>query len=83
MSAARSLGCVAYGFRYLLVTPDGEPHDPSGFVTAVPNWNEGEELTLGDGRRLRIVHINLELDEDALETLYEQGINGVWVVEPV
>jgi hypothetical protein len=28
------------------------------------------------------VHINLELDEDALDLLYEQGINGMWIVEP-
>jgi hypothetical protein len=29
------------------------------------------------------VHINLELDEDAPDTLYEQGINGMWIVEPI
>ena len=49
----------------------------------MPYWKEGEVLTLGDGQRLRIVHINLELDDDALELLYEQGINGMWIVEPV
>ncbi len=38
---------------------------------------------LGDAQRLRIVHINLELDEDALDLLYEQGINGMWIVEPL
>ena len=74
---------MPYGFKYLLVTPDGEPHNPAAFVTAVPNWEVGEVLTLGDGQRLRIVHINLELDEDALEELYEQGINGMWIVEPL
>ena len=74
---------MAYGFKSLLVTPDGEPHDPAAFVTAVPNWREGEVLTLGDGERLRIVHINLELDDDALEQLYEQSINGVWIAEPL
>jgi hypothetical protein len=73
---------VPYGFKYLLVTPDGEPHNPAAFVTAIPNWKTGEVLTLGDGQRLRIVHINLDLDDDRLEELYERGINGMWIVEP-
>jgi hypothetical protein len=74
---------MPFGFRYLLVTPDGEPHDPAAFVTAIANWKVGEALTLGNGQRLRIVHINLDLDEDRLEELYEQGINGMWIVEPM
>ena len=74
---------MAYGFKYMHVTPDGEPHDPAVFTTAVPNWSVGEVLTLGSGQQLRIVHINRELDEDALDTLYEQGINGMWIVEPI
>jgi len=68
-------------FKFLLVTGDGEPIDPAVFVTAVPNWKVGEVLMLGDGQRLRILHINLELDADALEQLYEQGINAVSTVE--
>jgi len=68
-------------FKFLLVTADGEPHDPVVFVTAIPNWKVGDVLMLGDGQRLRILHINLELDADALEQLYEQGINGVSTVE--
>jgi hypothetical protein len=65
--------------RFLLVDRDGQTTNPAAFVTAVPNWSESEVLTLGDGQSLRIVHINLELDEDALEQLYEQGINRIWV----
>jgi hypothetical protein len=57
-----TIAAMAYGFRYLLVTPDGEPHNPAALVTAVPNWEEGEILALGGGEQLRIVHINLELD---------------------
>jgi hypothetical protein len=33
---------------------------------------------LGDRQRLRIVHINLDLDDDGLEELYGRGINGMW-----
>jgi hypothetical protein len=25
-------------FRYLLVLPDGEPHDKASWATVVPNW---------------------------------------------
>jgi hypothetical protein len=28
------------------------------------------------------MHINLDLDNDRLEELYERGINGIWIVEP-
>ena len=47
---------MPYGFKYLLVTPDGEPHNPAAFVTAVPNWKEGELITLGNGQRTATVY---------------------------
>jgi hypothetical protein len=70
-------------FRFLLVLLDGTPLDPAVFVTAIPNWRVGEECMLGDGSRFRILDINTEVDVDGLEELYERGINGIWMVEPV
>ncbi len=67
---------MPYGFKYLLVTPDGRPHDPAAFVTAIPNSKEGEELMLGDGQRLRIVHINLELTKRHLRSCTSRGSMG-------
>jgi hypothetical protein len=69
-------------FRNLLVLPDGAVNDPAVFITPMPNYDVGETFMLGDGERLRILHINLELDEDALDVLYAQGIHGMWIVEP-
>ncbi len=73
---------MPYGFTYLLVTPTVS-RTTGRIRHRDPNWKADEILTLGDGRRLRIVPINLELDDDSLEELYEQGINGMCVVEPV
>jgi hypothetical protein len=70
-------------FRNLLVLADGEINDPALFITPVPNYDVGEVFMLGDGEQLRIVHLDLELDEVAVEHLYQQGINGIWIVEPV
>jgi hypothetical protein len=70
-------------FRNLLVLPDGEINDPAVFTTPVPNYDVGEVFMLGDGEQLRIVHLDLELDEAAVEHLFQQGINGIWIVEPV
>jgi hypothetical protein len=67
---------MACGFKYLLVLPDGEPHDTCRLRHAIPNWEVGEVLTLGDGQRLRIAHINLDLDDARLEELCEQGSTG-------
>jgi len=70
-------------FKYLLALPDGEPPDPTAFVTAVPNWSVGEEFMVSRGGRFRILGINDEIDVDGLEELYERGINGIWMVERV
>jgi hypothetical protein len=70
-------------FRNLLVLPDGEINDPAVFLTPVPNYDVGEVFMLADGEQLRIVHLDLELDEDAVGHLYQQGINGIWIVEPL
>jgi hypothetical protein len=69
---------VGWGFKYLLVQPDGEPADPAAFLTAVPNWSVGEEFMVSNGDRYRIVAINNEIDVEGLEDLYERGINGIW-----
>jgi hypothetical protein len=49
----------------------------------VPNYDVGEVFMLGDGEQLRIIHLDLKLDEAAVEHLYQEGINGIWIVEPV
>ena len=66
-------------FRYLLVLPDGEPHDPPSWATVVPNWSVGETIMLGEGEQLRILGIETEI---AVE-LVDHGFNGVFIVEPV
>ena len=66
-------------FRSLLVDRDGEPTDPAAFVTAVPNWSEGELITVGAGEQLRILATQPDIDVE----LIEQGFNGTLVVEPV
>jgi hypothetical protein len=38
---------------------------------------------VSNGDRYRIVAINNEIDVAALEELYNGGINGIWMVEPV
>jgi len=68
-------------FKYLLALPDGQPPDPAVFVTAIPNWRVGETFTVGGVKQFRIVAKGEDLDE--LEELYERGIHGFWVVEPV
>jgi hypothetical protein len=52
-------------------------------VTAVPNWSVGETFMVAGGKQFRIVGINDEVDVAGLEELYERGINGIWMVEPV
>jgi hypothetical protein len=52
-------------------------------VTAVPHWSVGEEFEVAGMKRFRILGINGETDVDGLEELYERGINGIWIVEPV
>jgi hypothetical protein len=70
---------MPYGFKFTLVLPDGTPPEPAVFVTAVPNWSVGEELTVGSGEEFRILAKSSEVDEEMIE----QGINGVFTVEPV
>jgi hypothetical protein len=48
-------------------------------VTAAPNWRVGETFTTGRGHEWRILAIGTELAEE----LVEQGINGVFTVEPL
>jgi hypothetical protein len=39
------------GFTYRLEHEDGTPADPPTFRTAVPNWQAGDTIPLGAGRR--------------------------------
>jgi hypothetical protein len=75
-----TIACV---FKFLLMLADGEPTDPAAFVTAVPNCGVGEEFMVAGVQRFRIVGINDEIDVEGIEELYERGINGIWMVEPV
>jgi hypothetical protein len=36
-------------FKYPLKLPDGEPHDPAVFVTAVPNWSVDGDVVVSIG----------------------------------
>jgi hypothetical protein len=38
---------VSFGFRFLLVHPDGEPADATAYLTAIPSWNVGGEFLAG------------------------------------
>jgi hypothetical protein len=58
---------MPYGFKFMLVLPDGTPPDPAVFVTAVPNWSVGEELTVGSGERFRILEIRTDLEPELLD----------------
>jgi hypothetical protein len=68
-------------FKYLLALADGQPPDPSVFVTAIPNWKVGETFMVGVGKQFRIVAKGETSKE--LEELYEQGVHGLRVVEPI
>ena len=62
------------GFRYALYLEDGEPADPVAFVTATPQWREGDRFMPRGGQPFRIVRIEPSLDEAAM-------FDAVWVVE--
>jgi hypothetical protein len=62
-----------------LELPDGDVADPAMFVTAVPNWKEGDEFLAGSElQRFRILSIHPNEDESKLDVWH-----AVWVVEPV
>ena len=50
-------------FKFLLKLEDGEPNDPAVYVSAVPNYAEGETFLLGEGHRLRILRIDTDIDD--------------------
>jgi hypothetical protein len=35
------------------------------------------------GKQFRFIGINDEVDVEGLAELYERGINGIWMVEPI
>jgi hypothetical protein len=61
------------GFRYALVLENGEPADPAGFATALPDWKIGDEFLASSFERFRILAIEPEMDDDAES-------HGYWVV---
>ena len=60
------------GFLFTLETPEGTPADPPTLSAAVPNWQPGDTIPLGQ-RTLRVVALR---DHDA-------GQPPVLVVEDV
>jgi hypothetical protein len=66
-------------FRFLLVDRHGEPVDPAALITAVPNWSQGELITLGASEQLRVLATQPDIDEE----LIEQGFNGMLMFEPL
>lgn len=48
-------------FKFKLVLEDGTPADLPTFVTAVPDWCEGDEIPLGPGRSLRVIEARVDV----------------------
>jgi hypothetical protein len=66
-------------FKYLLIDPDSQPHDPAGYVGATPTWHVGDVIPLGRGNQVCIVGI----DDFPHAELVEEGIAAIFTVEPV
>jgi len=62
-------------FRFALLFADGEPADPAVFVTAAPDWQEGDVFLARGGRRFRILAIEPTMDD-------ELPFHATWTVEP-
>ena len=66
---------VSYGFRLLLVLEGGEAADPPAYLTAIPDWKEGDEFLAASAlRKFRIVAIGEPPSDD---------FHGLFVVEAV
>ena len=63
-------------FRYACLLEDGEPVDPTVFVTAVPDWYVGDTFLTRYGEQFEIVDVQMP-PEGA------EDLNGVWTVRPV
>jgi hypothetical protein len=44
-------------FQFRLELEDGTPADPATLKTAVPNWQAGDTIPLGNRRTLRVIDI--------------------------
>ncbi|HMI99254.1 MAG TPA: hypothetical protein VK488_05420 [Gaiellaceae bacterium] len=55
-------------FAFKLERADGTPADPPAFRTAVPTWQQGDTIPLGQGRALRVIDTRAgkALDDDAV-----------------
>jgi hypothetical protein len=53
-------------FTYRLEKEDGTPADPPTFKTAVPNWNPGDTIPLGNDRTLRVIATRDDGDDAVL-----------------
>jgi hypothetical protein len=52
-------------FTFTLEHEDGSPAEPPTLATAVPNWNPGDTIPLGNDRTLRVVEIRPGSDPDS------------------
>ena len=61
-------------FRFALLFADGEPADPAVFVTAAPDWHEGDVFLPRGGERFRILAIDATVD-------HKVPFQATWTVE--
>jgi hypothetical protein len=69
------------GYCFALLVEGGQPADPPGFLTAIPEWREGDEFLAGEQlARFRILGIApvTHLDDPAAEFF-----DAFWLVQPV
>jgi hypothetical protein len=65
-------------YRVVLLLENGEPADPTVFVTDRASWQPGDNFVARDGSQWRIVSVDA-----APPLLAEQGFEAIWVVEPL
>jgi hypothetical protein len=70
------------GYCFALLVEGGEPADPPGFLTAIPEWRAGDEFLAGELlQRFRILGIAPvdDQDPDPVADLFD----AYWTVERV
>jgi hypothetical protein len=66
------------GFRYLLALENGEPADPPGFVTAVPDWRPGMTLVASSGQLFKILAVEVETEADESHERWSSSRRAGW-----
>jgi hypothetical protein len=65
-------------YSFLLKLENGEPADPTVFVSDGVERDVGDRFTARDGSQWRIVAV-----DTAPPLLAEEGFEAVWIVEPL